>query len=119
MRFSRDICFGKMFVGCEVWSARNTTLPCRVLTSHTARLTEAQQRAAGAAQAAQRADDAYVAAQELVQSLREQSSAADKCLSAATSHVEECLVTLAAAETANKAAQEAMKVRSPILIYTQ
>ncbi len=51
-----------------------------------------------------------MAAQELVQSLREQSSKADERFSAASLHVEECLVALAAAEAANKAAQEAMKV---------
>ncbi len=60
-----------------------------------------------------------MAAQELVQSLREQSSAADERFSAATLHVEDCLVTLAAAEAANKAAQEAMKVRPLLPLMTQ
>ena len=92
---------------------------CRALGSQTARLAEAQKRAAGAAQAAQRADDAYVAAQEQVQSLREQSNSAEDCLGAAVAHVEDCLATLAAKEMANKAAQEAMKVaHSPILENT-
>ena len=54
-----------------------------------------------------------MAAQELVQSLREQSSAAEGRLSAATSHVEDCLAALAASEAANKVAQEAMKVVLP------
>lgn len=95
---------------------KGVPMPCRALAGHTARLAEAQQRAAGAARAAQCADDAYVAAQERVQRLREQSSAAEDCLAAAVSQVEECLVTLGAAEAANKAAQEAMKVRTLLFI---
>ena len=59
------------------------------------------------------ADNGYVAAQELVQGLREQSSTAEDRLCAANAHVEDCIATLAATKAANEAAQEAMKVQPP------
>ena len=88
-------------------------MSCRTLATATGSLAEAQQRAAAAAQTAHRADDRFVAAQQAVQRLSEERSAADECHSAALACVEQCNVDLVAAESVQKASQEILKVATP------
>ena len=85
---------------------------CRTLATATASLAEAQKRADAAAQMAQNADDRFVAAQQAVQRLSEERSAADERHSAALACVEQCNIDLAAAESVQKASQEILKVET-------
>lgn len=83
---------------------------CRALASQTASLAEAQKRAASAAQAAQSADDDFVAAQEEVGRLTDECSEIDERFKAAHARVKECEATLNAAADASDAAQANLKV---------